>query len=88
MVQRSKEMVKELQAIGVGNRPIVWVGHSKGGLFVKQMLVDGELCFKTPFSISADAVMNIFLNIIFIYLVTINLVHNKPNNQKADNKTM
>jgi hypothetical protein len=43
MVQRSKEMVKELQAIGVGDRPIVWVGHSKGGLFVKQMLVDGEI---------------------------------------------
>lgn len=26
---------------GVGvNHPIVWVGHSKGGLFIKQILVD------------------------------------------------
>lgn len=22
------------------NRPIIWVGHSKGGIFIKQMIVD------------------------------------------------
>ena len=34
-------MVDLLIREGVGNNPIVWVGHSKGGLYVKQMLVDG-----------------------------------------------
>jgi len=38
-------MVESLLGLGVGQNPIVWVGHSKGGLFVKQMLVDGNLFF-------------------------------------------
>lgn len=36
-------MIENLISLGVGQNPIVWVGHSKGGLFVKQMLVDGML---------------------------------------------
>lgn len=40
MVERSKEMLEKLHEIGVGAHPIVWVGHSKGGLFIKQMLID------------------------------------------------
>lgn len=40
MEQRSSEMIEQLLQLGVGQRPIVWVGHSKGGLFVKQLLVD------------------------------------------------
>lgn len=40
MLQRGREMMEHLKEIGVGKRPIIWVGHSKGGLFVKQMLVD------------------------------------------------
>ncbi|XP_068084928.1 protein SERAC1 isoform X2 [Anabrus simplex] len=40
LLQRSREMMEHLQKLGVGDHPIVWVGHSKGGLFVKQMLVD------------------------------------------------
>ncbi|KAL1505947.1 hypothetical protein ABEB36_005390 [Hypothenemus hampei] len=39
--QRSKEMMEELLAHDVGSRPIVWVGHSKGGLFIKQIILDG-----------------------------------------------
>lgn len=42
MEQRSNEMIEQLVQLGVGQRPIVWVGHSKGGLFVKHMLVDGK----------------------------------------------
>ncbi|KDR18789.1 protein SERAC1 isoform X2 [Zootermopsis nevadensis] len=40
MVERSREMMDHLMKIGVGKNPIIWVGHSKGGLFVKQMIVD------------------------------------------------
>ncbi|XP_039283394.1 uncharacterized protein LOC111063546 [Nilaparvata lugens] len=41
MQERGWEMIEHLVKLGVGNHPIVWVGHSKGGLFVKQMLVHG-----------------------------------------------
>ncbi|CAG9765251.1 unnamed protein product [Ceutorhynchus assimilis] len=40
LTQRSKEMMEELLRLGVGNRPIIWVGHSKGGLYIKQMLLN------------------------------------------------
>lgn len=43
MVERSIEMIEELKKLGVGERPIIWVGHSKGGLFIKQILVSGKL---------------------------------------------
>ena len=36
-------MVEHLLELGVGKNPIVWVGHSKGGLFIKQIIVDGKL---------------------------------------------
>lgn len=39
MSERAWEMMDHLVNLGVGEKPIVWVGHSKGGLFVKQMLV-------------------------------------------------
>ncbi|XP_054262350.1 protein SERAC1 isoform X2 [Macrosteles quadrilineatus] len=39
MNDRAWEMMQHLSELGVGEQPIVWVGHSKGGLFVKQMLV-------------------------------------------------
>ncbi|XP_027203855.2 protein SERAC1-like [Dermatophagoides pteronyssinus] len=35
---RSIELIKELQKAGIGRRPIIWITHSMGGLFVKHML--------------------------------------------------
>lgn len=41
LVERSREMQKMLTDLGVGvGHPIVWVGHSKGGIFIKQIIVD------------------------------------------------
>ncbi|XP_073997810.1 protein SERAC1 isoform X2 [Rhodnius prolixus] len=40
MPERSWEMINNLLDIGVGKHSIIWVGHSKGGLYVKQMLVN------------------------------------------------
>ncbi|KAJ8921970.1 hypothetical protein NQ315_008607, partial [Exocentrus adspersus] len=40
MVVRSQEMIEELLKLGVGRKPIIWVGHSKGGLFIKQIIVN------------------------------------------------
>lgn len=40
MVVRSQEMIEELLKLGVGKKPIIWVGHSKGGLFIKQIIVN------------------------------------------------
>lgn len=41
LAQRSREMTELLTEHGVGvGRPIVWVGHSKGGIFIKQIMVD------------------------------------------------
>ncbi|XP_064075930.1 uncharacterized protein LOC113402613 [Vanessa tameamea] len=34
---RADQMISQLLDLGVGERPIVWVGHSKGGLFIKQI---------------------------------------------------
>ncbi|XP_055694441.1 uncharacterized protein LOC129796484 [Lutzomyia longipalpis] len=41
LVERSREMTELLiqHRVGVGH-PIVWVGHSKGGIFIKQIIVD------------------------------------------------
>jgi hypothetical protein len=46
MLERSREMMDHLKKLGVGKNPIIWVGHSKGGLFVKQMIVDGKYHFE------------------------------------------
>nr|CAD7403423.1 unnamed protein product [Timema poppensis] len=37
--QRSEELLKRLCRAGLGQRPLLWVGHSMGGLLVKSILV-------------------------------------------------
>ncbi|XP_060853775.1 protein SERAC1 isoform X2 [Rhopalosiphum padi] len=39
MNDRGLEMISLLKNVHVGQHPITWVGHSKGGLFIKQILV-------------------------------------------------
>lgn len=41
LVERSNEMIEELIKFDVGAKPIVWVGHSKGGLYIKQIILSG-----------------------------------------------
>ena len=36
-------MLKKLEAAGVGQRPIIWITHSLGGLILKHILVNEEV---------------------------------------------
>ncbi|XP_073963920.1 uncharacterized protein [Choristoneura fumiferana] len=44
--ERAEQMIEQLLALGVGERPIVWVGHSKGGLFIKQIYCEAYEAYK------------------------------------------
>ncbi|XP_054136620.1 protein SERAC1 [Melozone crissalis] len=56
---RSSELLDKLKAAGIGDRPLVWVSHSMGGLLVKRMLVDAS---KNP---EMDKIVNNTRGIIF-----------------------
>ncbi|KAL0099697.1 hypothetical protein PUN28_019834 [Cardiocondyla obscurior] len=38
--ERSEEIVTKLKMANVGQRPLIWVAHSMGGLLIKKMLVE------------------------------------------------
>ncbi|XP_061563300.1 protein SERAC1 [Cololabis saira] len=42
LAYRSRELLKKLKLAGIGERPVVWVAHSMGGLLVKKMLQDAS----------------------------------------------
>ncbi|XP_064269488.1 protein SERAC1 isoform X1 [Passer domesticus] len=56
---RSSELLDKLKAAGIGDRPLVWVSHSMGGLLVKKMLVDAS---KNP---EMDKIVNNTRGIVF-----------------------
>jgi len=40
--ERSEDMLAKLVEAGVGSRPVIFVGHSMGGLIIKKMLVSAQ----------------------------------------------
>ncbi|KAG8522402.1 Protein SERAC1 [Galemys pyrenaicus] len=56
---RSDELLGKLRAAGVGDRPVIWVSHSMGGLLVKKMLLEAS---KKP---EMNAVINNTRGIVF-----------------------
>jgi len=40
--ERSEDILERLLAAGVGRRPVIFVGHSMGGLIIKKILVAAQ----------------------------------------------
>ncbi|KRZ77895.1 Protein SERAC1 [Trichinella papuae] len=49
LLSRSENFAVKLRKAGVGDRPIIWITHSMGGLLVKELLrsIDKEQCSET-----------------------------------------
>ncbi|KRT83451.1 hypothetical protein AMK59_3230 [Oryctes borbonicus] len=45
--ERTNELIFKLEQAGVGNRPIIWITHSMGGLLVKNLLCKASNCQET-----------------------------------------
>ncbi|KAK9745937.1 hypothetical protein QE152_g6568 [Popillia japonica] len=45
--ERTNELINKLKRAGVGNRPIIWITHSMGGLLVKNLLCKAYNCHDT-----------------------------------------
>ncbi|CAG9789880.1 unnamed protein product [Diatraea saccharalis] len=44
--ERAEQMTKQLLDLRVGDKPVIWVGHSKGGLFIKQIYCEAYEAYK------------------------------------------
>ncbi|MCE3250560.1 MAG: TPR-repeat protein, partial [Geminicoccaceae bacterium] len=42
LIDRAKDVLTELETMAIGARPIIFVGHSLGGLLIKQLLREAE----------------------------------------------
>ncbi|KAF5398454.1 putative ribonuclease p/mrp subunit [Paragonimus heterotremus] len=59
MDTRAKNILPQLEAAGVGQRPIIWITHSAGGILVKELLrVSSQLCMNGPKPNSSATVTN------------------------------
>ena len=47
LADRSADILEKLKASGVGKRPVIFVGHSLGGLIIKKMLVSAAAAAAT-----------------------------------------
>ena len=44
LTERSKDLLEKLKKCGIGQRPVIFVGHSMGGLVAKKMLLQVTFC--------------------------------------------
>ena len=57
--ERSEDMLAKLVKAGVGSRPVIFVGHSMGGLIIKKMLVSAQMSGDCMFSINCQATLKV-----------------------------